>query len=182
MILPQNWVATLGLNTLADDRIYEVFPHLRGHILDIGCGNNSLVQAWGQGVGVDIVDWAGEVDFVCADTSNLPFGDAEFDVVTFLACLNHIPNRREVLREAYRILKPGGTIIATMISPQIGKLCHKLIRQWDPDQREREMDVHEAMGLDSAEMVALLSETGLLHIRMKRFGFLGLNHLFVGLK
>ena len=94
MITPQQYLNRLGLNTLADDRVEAVLPYLSGIILDVGCGENLLVKRWGHGVGVDIMAWPG-VDVFC-NTAKLPFKDIRFDVITFLACLNHIPNREIV--------------------------------------------------------------------------------------
>jgi SAM-dependent methyltransferase len=43
----------------------------------------------------------------------MPFGDAEFDCVTCIEVLEHIPAalRRAALQEIYRVLKPGGELV-----------------------------------------------------------------------
>ena len=74
-------------------RIQAVRSHVSGRLLDIGCGTNSLVRCYqGEGVGVDVHQW-GDVDLLVEDSAELPFGDAQFDTVTIIAALNHIPNR-----------------------------------------------------------------------------------------
>ena len=39
------------------------------------------------------------MDLVVDDTSDLPYENGSFDSSTIVAALNHIPNRRQVLRE-----------------------------------------------------------------------------------
>ena len=114
-------------------RTRVVIPHIRGRLLDIGCGLNELVRTYaGDGTGVDVYQW-GEVEVVVDDTADLPFRDGEFDTVTVVAALNHIPNRAEALVEAYRVLKPGGSIIVTMITASVGRAWHFARRHRDAD-------------------------------------------------
>ena len=42
----------------------------------------------------------------------LPFADASFDVIFARAVLHHIPDLKQAMREFFRILKPGGTLLA----------------------------------------------------------------------
>ena len=75
-------------------------------------------------------------ELVVPDTARLPYDDQSFDTVSILAALNHIPNRGDVLKEAFRLLRPGGRIILTMIPPTISKVWHFLRRPWDADDRD----------------------------------------------
>lgn len=43
----------------------------------------------------------------------LPYDDASFDAVTCIDAINHIYNRLDLLREWYRVLRPGGHILFT---------------------------------------------------------------------
>ena len=45
-----------------------------------------------------------------ADVLRLPFGDGAFDVVYLVAVLGEIAGRDAFLREAHRVLRPGGTL------------------------------------------------------------------------
>jgi len=180
VLTPQHLLHPLGLNTLADDRTWAVLSYLRGTVLDIGCGENELVHKYGHGFGADVIAGKG-VDLAC-DGAYLPFSDASFNTVTFLASLNHIPGRKRALREAYRVLRPEGRLIITMIPRRVGWLCHRLIAHWDPDQRQRGMALGEVWGIDREEVVHLLSETGFLSPIVRRFGFLGLNTLYLTIK
>ncbi len=154
-----------------------VLAEVRGRLLDIGCGNNRLVRSYGNGVGVDVHPWEG-VDVVVRDTARLPFPNASFETVSFVACLNHIPNRGDVLREARRCLAPGGRLLATMIGPGISNLWHRIIRPWDDDQVDRGMRPGEVWGMTRRDMVCLLQEAGFRLAATNGFIF-GLNTLYV---
>jgi SAM-dependent methyltransferase len=49
--------------------------------------------------------------FVNSDAENLPFRDATFDVVYSHGVLHHTPDTPRAIREAHRVLKPGGKAI-----------------------------------------------------------------------
>ena len=48
-----------------------------------------------------------------ASLFNLPVPDATYDVVTCISVVEHVPFKRAALREAMRVLKPGGRLILT---------------------------------------------------------------------
>lgn len=57
-----------------------------------------------------------DANFVQGDATALPFDDAAFDVVFSFAMLHHIPSRAlraKAAQEAARVLRDGGTFIAT---------------------------------------------------------------------
>jgi SAM-dependent methyltransferase len=170
---PGAWV----VDSLARRRREKVRRHIEGRLLDIGCGDNLLVREYGNGLGVDVVEW-GDVDLVVEDTARLPYDDASFDTITFVACLNHIPNREDVLEEARRLVKPGGRLVATMIGPGLSSIWHRVIHPWDPDQHGRQLDEGEVWGITNEEMVKLIERHGFRVVRHERFIF-GLNNLFV---
>jgi hypothetical protein len=93
VLFDQDWLPRFGWTTLEEERLDAVLPHVHGRLLDIGAGPNTLVRRYGNGVGVDVHDWGGGV-MVVENTARLPFSDQTFDTITFVACLNHIPNRQ----------------------------------------------------------------------------------------
>jgi SAM-dependent methyltransferase len=91
--------------------------------LDAGCGtgfNMTVWKAFGEVHGCDFSADAlaycrqrGLSSLVRADVQHLPYGDGSFDAVSFLDVLYHkdIGDDASALREAHRLLKPGGFVL-----------------------------------------------------------------------
>lgn len=58
-----------------------------------------------------ITPQADNVDFKLADAEALPFDDAAFDIVTCRVAPHHFPDAFQFVREAARVLKPGGRLV-----------------------------------------------------------------------
>ncbi len=176
VLFDQKWLPKFGWTTLEEERIQKVLPFISGYLLDIGAGPNTLVKKYSNGVGVDVFDWGGGA-LVVQDTADLPFEDKSFDTITFIACLNHIPNRLEVLREARRLLKPDGKVIITMIDPILGNIGHA-IWWYSEDKQRGGMKAGEQGGMWTREVVTLCQNAGFTYMAHHGFQF-GLNHIFL---
>ena len=161
---------------LARQRVKAVLPHVRGRLLDLGCGSNRLVRHYSNGVGVDVHPWPG-ADLVVDDTAALQWDSHSFDTITIVAALNHIPNRAAVLNECRRVLRPGGRVVITMLTPRTSRLWHWLRGSWDADQRERGMRAGEVYGFTFRELIALFERSGFALLARQRF-MLGLNCVY----
>lgn len=79
-------------------------------VLDIGCGNKPYLPFFADQAasywGVDAVE--GPVVDEISVAEDLPFGNAEFDVVVCTQVLEHVDDPAKVLSEIYRVLAPGG--------------------------------------------------------------------------
>ena len=168
----------LGLVPIDDERVIMALKNCKGCLLDIGCGANNFVRSYGDGVGVDVAAWKG-CDKVIEDAAKLPFNASSFDTVSYLACLNHIPNREDSVKDAYRVTRSGGRLIVTMITPRMGVFIHWLRYRNDPDHKERHIDhSHELLGMSEKQVRQIISEAGFTNIRRKRFAY-GLNSIYV---
>jgi SAM-dependent methyltransferase len=181
LLIPQPLIRRVPmLKSNADIRTGVVLHAVRGRLLDIGCGTNRLVAQYrrggGDGVGVDVYPWPG-VDQIVEDTSRLPYADATFDTISFVACINHIPNRIDVLREARRLLGPGGQVVLTNLTPRLSRIWHAWAF-WDADQHERGMAEGEVWGFTHEQLVGLAAEAGFALVTRRGFSW-GLNSLYV---
>ena len=116
--------------TVSDSAAFFL-PYLRpgNNLLDMGCGQGSitigLAQAIspGSAIGVDIEESqvraaekrameqrVSNVTFLVGDIYHLDFDRDRFDVVFSHAVLDHLQRPVDALKEAWRVLKPGGII------------------------------------------------------------------------
>lgn len=187
MLIPDRACERLGLTSLRGERFAVVLPELHGRVLDIGAGDNALVTIYRKSsadpaarhsVGVDVVDWGADC-IIVERTDTLPFPDSSFDTVSFVACINHIPERAGALAEAFRVLRPAGRVVITMIGPVIGRVGHAL--WWYSEDKHRHVADGERMGMSPASVLGLLRQAGFVRPETRRFVY-GLNHLFVAQK
>jgi ubiquinone/menaquinone biosynthesis C-methylase UbiE len=123
-------VALMGARS-AQTHAAFFLPHLKSgmKLLDCGCGPGTVtlgfaqIVAPGSAVGTDIepsqmvlaTKTAAErsvanVRFEAANIYELPFEDSSFDAVFMSALIGNLREPTRGLREAYRVLKPGGVI------------------------------------------------------------------------
>lgn len=89
--------------------------HARGRMLDIGCGNKPYQTMFAahvsEHIGCDVVQSSEHrVDVLCLATA-IPIEDGSFDTVLCTQVLEHVADHKRVLGEAFRLLKPEGTLI-----------------------------------------------------------------------
>lgn len=112
-------------------RMAETAPMCNGDVLEIGCANGDLsvfIACHGSKLyGIDIdpvaIDLARhKVASLGIDTARfqvgngyeLHFEDNVFDTVVVAEVLEHVDNPKKIIQEAYRVCKPGGTLIISV--------------------------------------------------------------------
>ena len=105
-----------------------------GKLLDVGCGsgkflNNMRLTGW-EVEGVDFDPKAVElartkysINAHLGSLESIRFADNSFDAITMSHVVEHVFNPVALLQECYRILKPGGKLIA--LTPNINSWGHQ---------------------------------------------------------
>jgi SAM-dependent methyltransferase len=87
--------------------------HITGEVLDIGSSPwNYPKEQFSGKANITTLDIRPPAD-VLGDIMDAPFADDTFDTVLCLEVLEHVRNPFIALAEMYRILKPGGYLIAS---------------------------------------------------------------------
>jgi SAM-dependent methyltransferase len=106
------------------DQISKAFKYTSMNILDAGCGtglNLKYLQTCGCSIGLDISEDAlrfsrirGLPSLVCGSADRLPFKNNVFDLVLALDVIEHIEDDKSAIKEFYRVLRTGGSLIVTV--------------------------------------------------------------------
>lgn len=120
-------------------RLRRVAPHVRGDVLDIGCGPALLLAESGAAIasytGID--HNAGRIAalqrqypqhrFHCKDLDEdvLECG-RKFDTVLLIAVIEHVYNQKHLLKQLVPLLTPEGRIIITTPTPFGNDVVHRI--------------------------------------------------------
>ena len=108
---------------------FDLVPEPRGRTLDVGCGEGRVTRDLAarrhRVVGVDathdLVKLARDADhdssYLRCDAAALPFASGSFDLAVFYNSLMDIDDLDGALREAARVLRPGGKLCACVTHP-----------------------------------------------------------------
>lgn len=130
-----------ALKTISQINRYH-HPKKNEHFLELGCGLAYYCYEYAKkGLDVYGIDfslnalkkskWVGKKrnglkpHLFCADIENMPFGDNSFDLVYGGGVIEHLYNPEIVLREIFRVLKPGGLVFNTVPLLNLGSLTYR---------------------------------------------------------
>jgi 2-polyprenyl-3-methyl-5-hydroxy-6-metoxy-1,4-benzoquinol methylase len=154
--------------------------HLRGRVLDYGCGDGQLAATCQPNayLGVDINLRA--LDQARAAHPGFRFatsvsGQERFDTVAAFAFIEHVADPGAWLARFASLLEPGGRIVLTTPHPSL-EWAHTLgartrLFSWDAHEEHEEL-------LDRTRLYELASDAGLVVEAYRRFLF-GANQLVV---
>jgi len=140
-------------------------------VADLGCGTGHVTAALAPFVArVAAVDRSGEMlqtarrrlrDFTNVEVRRgeleaLPLGAAEFDAAVLMLVLHHVADPSTVLREATRILKPGGRLlVCDMLPHDREEYRNQMGHVWLGFEEETLKGMVTAAGFNSVRIVTL---------------------------
>lgn len=112
---------------MLDSYLAEIEFGSGARVLEIGCGTGAVTRALArqpgvtEAVGIDpspvfvakareLAAAAANLAFEQGDGRSLPFVDGHFDVAVLHTTLCHVPQPEQVMAEAFRVLRPDGTL------------------------------------------------------------------------
>lgn len=131
-----------------------------GRGVEIGVGTGRFAAPLGVSVGLDpskaMLELASRrgVETVQGVAERLPFSDGAFDHLLIVTTICFVESPREMLREARRVLAPGGTLVVGFIDRDSGLGQHYLAHQ-DESVFYRVATFHSAREVES-----ILGDTG----------------------
>jgi len=138
-------------NRESADVVREVLPLRGARVLDVGCGDGSLVRLMTKEgadvIGLEISDRqlarardetpVGDESYRVGRAETLPFEDDAFDIVAFYNSLHHIPvdSQDQALAESARVLASGGYLF--VVEPLAEGPMFELMRPVDDETEVR---------------------------------------------
>jgi ubiquinone/menaquinone biosynthesis C-methylase UbiE len=156
-----------------------------GTLLDIGCGTGLFMELFQHNgskvVGVDISRGmlrraqgrCTRCDVALANAEKLPFCDESFDSVSSVLAFSYVQQPEEMLREAYRVLKPGGTISICTLGKNVFTSMVPLIYRTGEKLQVKKIgmgDFSEKYYTDG-EIQNLFTTTGFENVLIRRCSF-----------
>ncbi len=142
-------------------------------VLDVGTGTgvfiHFLLREIGKGGRIVALDFAekmlgractkgfnGDIDYLCADVTNIPLGNEIFDIIVCYSCFPHFQDKPGALAEMNRVIKRGGRLL----------ICHTSSRASINEIHRQIPAVENDIIPDEGEMQIILLRAGFTEIKI----------------
>ena len=142
-------------------------------VLDVGTGTGAfipfLLSEIGKGGRIVALDFAekmlrrarakgfnGNIDYLCADVTNIPLGNEIFDIIVCYSSFPHFQDKSRALAEMKRVIKRGGRLL----------ICHTSSRASINEIHRQIPAVENDIIPDEGEMQIILSTAGFIEIKI----------------
>lgn len=163
------------------EKLLEFIPNKQGTILDIGCGlgatTHYLLKYYPLtaivGINISPTQIARslfnfpEGKFLLMDAVEMDFADDSFEQIICVEAAFYFNTRRQFLQEAWRVLKPGGTLILSDLS----FATTELLGDWTVPQANTVKDMaeyqnlYQQAGFKNVQFVEVTEECWFRHFR-----------------
>ena len=142
-------------------------------VLDVGTGTGVfipfLLREIGKGGRIVALDFAekmlrrarakgfnGNIDYLCADVTNIPLGNEIFDIIVCYSSFPHFQDKPGALAEMNRVIKRGGRLL----------ICHTSSRASINEIHRQIPAVENDIIPDGGEMQIILLRAGFIEIKI----------------
>lgn len=171
LLSPLLYLYPAGAEYAASTVLFLPHPAAGARLLDVGCGDGRFLaymaqHGWiaeGCDFDANAVMLAQQRGLTVREGAleDIHYDNESFDVVTMSHLIEHVYDVRSLLREARRILKPGGKLV--IITPNTQSFGHRLFGQ---DWRGLEVPRHVQI-FNTMNIATLLKEVGFTNLQVR---------------
>ncbi|AMM54061.1 class I SAM-dependent methyltransferase [Pyrococcus kukulkanii] len=157
----ESWFERNKLAYLSElNAVKEVLPE--GECVEVGVGTGRFAAPLGIKVGVEPSKKMAEVaekrgiKVIPGVAEDLPFEDSSLDCILMVTTICFVDDPEKTIREAYRVLKPGGYLIIGFVDRE-----SPIGREYE-EKKDKSLFYREARFFSTKELIELLKKQGFI--------------------